>query len=172
MKKSVTMGAIMLAGLAILGGCTTTGTGQGDISGNHQPGAPVHFTWQSTDGGQQGTMSATLQNTVYQGRFFQITRQTRLEMLTPLWVGWNDNWGDWPYWGGPFPDGAFQGGYDTSQFITLYSGKVLANLNNPDGGHMRCRFLLYSPSEGMSGGGQGECQLQKGRTINATFDRT
>ena len=35
---------------------------------------------------------------------------------------------------------------------------------------MRCRFLLFSPSAGMMGGGQGECQLSDGRTINATFD--
>ncbi|MHB1233988.1 MAG: hypothetical protein ACYCZQ_15600 [Burkholderiales bacterium] len=28
------------------------GTGQGDVSRNHQLGAPVHFTWKSTDGGQ------------------------------------------------------------------------------------------------------------------------
>ena len=68
MKKSVAISAIMLAGLVILGGCTTMGTGQGDVSGNHQPGAPVHFTWKSTDGGQQGTMSATLQGAVFQGR--------------------------------------------------------------------------------------------------------
>ncbi|MHB1620589.1 MAG: hypothetical protein ACYCTY_11520 [Sulfuricella sp.] len=170
MNKSVAMGATMLASLAILGGCTTMGTGQGDVARNHQPGAPVHFTWKSTDGGQQGTMTATLQDAVYQGRFFQITRQTQREMLTPLWVGWNDGWGDWPYWGGPFAGGAFQGSYDTTQFITHYSGKVLANLVGPNKRRMRCRFLLYSPSAGMAGGGQGECQLLGGRTINATFD--
>ena len=170
MNKSAAMGATMLASLVILGGCTTMGTGQGNVSGNRQPGAPVHFTWKSTDGGQQGTMTATLRHAIYQGRFFQITRQTQRETLTPLWVGWNDGWSDWPYWGGPFGGGAFQGGYDTTQFVTYYSGKVLANLSSPEGGRMRCRFLLFSPSAGMAGGGQGECQLSGGRTINATFD--
>jgi len=66
--------------------------------------------------------------------------------------------------------GALPGGYDTTQFVTYYSGKVLANLGSPEGGRMRCRFLLFSPAAGIAGGGQGECQLQKGRTINATFD--
>lgn len=172
MNKSVAMGAAMLASLAVLDGCTTMGTGQGDVSRNHQPGASVHFTWKSTDAGQQGTMTATLQHAIYQGRFFQITRQTQREMLTPLWSGWNDGWDDWPYWGGPLADGASPGGYDTTQFVTYYSGKVVANLAGPNGRRMRCRFLLYSPSAGMAGGGEGECQLSDGRTINATFDPT
>lgn len=29
---------------------------------------------------------------------------------------------------------AVLGGYDTTQFITYYSGKVLANLSSPEGG--------------------------------------
>lgn len=172
MKKSVAMGATMLASLAILGGCTTMGTGQGDVLGDHQSRTPVQFTWKSTDGGQQGTMTATLQNTVYQGRFFQITHQTQREVLAPLWVGWSDGWSDWPYWGGPYMGGVFQGGYDTTQFITHYSGKVLANLSSPSGEWMRCRFLLFSPATGMSGGGQGECQLRDGSNIDATFSPT
>ncbi len=64
---------------------------------------------------------------------------------------------------------AVLGGYDATQFATYYSGKVLANLSSPEGGRMRCRFLLSSPSTGMADGGQGECQLSGGRTINATF---
>ena len=170
MNKSAVIGTAMLTGLAILSGCTTMGTGEGNISRNDRPGAPVHFTWKSTDGGQQGTMKATLKHAIYQGRFFQITHQTQREVLAPLWLGWNDGWSDWPYWGGPFSGGAYQGGYDTTQFITHYSGKVLANLSSPQGERMRCRFLLGSPSAGMSGGGQGECQLSDGRTISATFD--
>lgn len=167
MNRSAPMGVAILASLAVLGGCTTMGTGQGDISRDHQPGEPVHFTWKSTNGGQHGTMTATLQNAVYQGQFFQITSQTRREMLAPLWVGWDDGWGDWPYWGGPY--GAWSGSYDATQFVTYYSGKVLANLTSPGGGRMRCRFLLFSPVSGMAGGGQGECQLRDGRTVNATF---
>ena len=171
MNKSLAMrSAIMLASLSLLGGCATMGTGQGDVSGTHESGNPVHFTWKSDDGGLQGTMTARLPHAIYQGRFFQITHQTQRKILAPLWVGWDDGWSDWPYWGGPFARGAFEGGYDTTQFTTYYSGKVLANLSSSAGGRMRCRFLLFSPSTGMAGGGQGECQLSGGRTIDATFD--
>lgn len=165
MNKSAVMGATLLVGLVMLGGCTTMGTGQGDVWRNDKPGTPVHFTWKSTDGGQRGTMTATLQHAIYQGRFFQITREVQREMLAPLWVGWSDGWGDWPYWGG-----GYRGGYNASQFVTYYSDKVLANLSSPEGGRMRCRFLLFSPLTGMTGGGQGECQLLDGRMVDATFD--
>lgn len=46
-------------------------------------------------------MAATLPNAVYQGPFFQITRQIEGDVLTPLWAGWNDGWDDWPYWAMP-----------------------------------------------------------------------
>jgi hypothetical protein len=134
-------------------------------NGRNQPVTPVKFAWKSTDGGQQGTMAATLPNAVYQGPFFQITRQIKGDVLTPLSAGWNDGWDDWPYWGD-----VYQGDYDTMQFITQYSGKVMANLSNPGGKQMRCRFYLMEPASGMSGGGQGECQLSGRRTIYASFD--
>lgn len=168
--KSVAMGAVMLVSVALLGGCATTkGVGQGEITRDHHFGPPVHFSWKSDNGGQEGTMTATLPDAVYRGKFFQITHQTQLQMLAPLWTGWHEGWDDWPYWGGPFADETFAGDYDPTQFVTYYSGKVLANLSAPDGKRMRCRFLLFSPSDGMAGGGQGECQLSNGKTINATF---
>ncbi len=170
MNKPKAMGIVALASLAILGGCTTMGTGEGDLSrnnGKNQRVTPVKFAWKSTDGGQRGTMTATLPDAVYQGPFFQITSQTEGEALAPLWVGWNDGWDDWPYWGDGY---GYPGGYDTMQYITQYSGKVVANLSNPGGKQMRCRFYLMDPASGMSGGGQGECQLSGKRTINATFD--
>ncbi|MDB6100768.1 MAG: hypothetical protein JWO52_767, partial [Gammaproteobacteria bacterium] len=50
-------------------------------------------------------------------------------------------------------------------------GKVVANLSAPDGLHMRCNFQLVHPSDGMAGGGRGQCQLPKGNTIDATFPK-
>ncbi len=167
MNKSAAVAATMLASLVVLGGCTTMGTGQGDISRDHQPGAPVHFTWKSTDGGISGSMVANLPDATYTGRFFQITRQTRGETLTPIWDGWHEGWYDWPYWSQPWP-----APYDVTQFITYYSGKVVANLATNGGQRMRCRFHLADPAGGMSGGGEGECQLSDGRVINAVFDRS
>lgn len=86
MNKSKTMGVIALASLAILVGCTTKGTGEGGLTRNkvgNQPVTPVKFAWKSTDGGQQGTMTATLPNAVYQGPFFQITHQIEGDVVTP-----------------------------------------------------------------------------------------
>ena len=86
------------------------------------------------------------------------------EVLAPMWDGWNEGWHDWPYGGEPYPDT-----YDATQFITYYSGKVVANLETGGGRRMRCRFHLVDPRSGMAGGGQGECQLSGGRIIHATF---
>lgn len=166
MKHSPRLLTLFLPGAALmLGACTTTGMGGGELITQSQRREPVQFSWTSEDGGISGTMLATLPGSTYQGRFFQITQQTRREILTPLWVGWNNGWNDWPYWGGPYP-----GGFDTTQFVTHYSGKVLANLSGTDGQRMRCRFVLMSPSRGMAGGGQGECQLSNGSTVDAVFN--
>jgi hypothetical protein len=156
-------GALTLAALA---GCTTMGMGGGELTAKGKPTEPVVFSWKSTDGGLTGTMVATLPDATYTGRFFEITQQTQGETLAPMWNGWNEGWYDWPYWSQPWP-----GTYGATQFITHYSGKVVANLQTNGGERMRCRFHLAHPSGGMSGGGQGECQLSGGRVINAAFDR-
>jgi hypothetical protein len=59
--------------------------------------------------------------------------------------------------------------YPTVQFITHYSGKVVATLDAPGNQRMRCRFHLVEPSRGMGGGGEGECQLSDGRLVRAVF---
>ncbi len=144
--------------------CTTLGTGTGTGTGEVD-GAPVSFQWRSTDGGMSGTLTATLPELAFQGPFFQITRQTRVESLTPLWTHWRHGWGDWPYAGEtyiPMVPGP--------QFITYYSGKVLATLEAPGNQRMRCRFHLVTPSRGMGGGGEGECQLTGGRGVRAVFN--
>jgi hypothetical protein len=154
--------------LAVLAACTTTGMGGGQLTGAGADEQAVVFTWRSTDGAMSGTMNAQLPNETYTGRFFQITRQTRSEVLAPLWTHWSLGWYDWPYWGGvaqspyPYP-------YPTVQFITHYSGKVVATLESPGNQRMRCRFHLAEPARGMLGGGEGECQLSGGRVVRALF---
>jgi hypothetical protein len=151
----VKFGLPLLASLAA--GCATTGTG----SGSTPSGAdPVTFSWNSPDS-ITGTINATLAgDRTYSGQFFQITKQTRVETLEPLWVGWHGGfgrvgaWRDWD--AGP-------------SFITHYSGRVVANLSAADGEHMRCKFQLAHPREGMAGGGRGQCQMPDGKTIDATF---
>lgn len=118
---------------------------------------PLH--WKSTDD-RTGTLTATLSNgDTFSGPFYQVTHDTRIETIEPLWYGWRSTWHGWPYWG-PYPDTAF---------VTHYSGRVVANLRDPDGEHMRCHFDLMHPRHGMAGGGEGECQLPSGQTIDATL---
>lgn len=143
--------------VAVAAGCATMGTGSGStLSGAD----PVTFNWNSRDS-VSGTMNATLADgEMYSGQFFQITKQTMVDSLEPLWVGWHGRYGRFGGWGdwdaGP-------------SFITHYSGKVVANLGAAGGDHMRCKFQLAHPREGMAGGGRGQCQMPDGKTIDATF---
>jgi hypothetical protein len=141
--------------LALLAACTTTGIGMGA-----SPGGAVRatFSWTAASA-RGGTMNAVLSTgAAYQGPFFQVTEETRIDELGPLWVGWGPRrrWHGWDYWG-PRQD-----------VITHYSGRVLANLAGPDG-RMRCEFSLMRPSAGMAGGGEGRCQLPDGTIIDADF---
>ena len=155
--------------LAVLAACTTTGMGGGQLTGAGADEQAVVFTWRSTDGAMSGTMNAQLPNETYTGRFFQITRQTRSEVLAPLWTHWSLGWYDWPYWGG-VAQGPYPYPYPTVQFITHYSGKVVATLESPGNQRLRCRFHLAEPARGMLGGGEGECQLTGGRVVRALFE--
>src|SRR4030095_3261494 len=129
MNQQFNKALLVAASMAALAACTTMGTGIGRERESH---GSVAFNWTSKDA-VSGTMTATLTgDQVYTGPFFQITSETRGETLAPLWLGWRRGWYDWPYWGG----------YAAPEFQTRYSGKVVANLDGPDGNHMRCRFHL------------------------------
>ncbi len=146
--------AALLLGAA---GCATMGTGTGSTPTGTDP---VTFNWKSSDS-VSGTLSAVFANGgTYNGQFFQITRDTTVDNLGPLWNGWGPGWR-----GGRFGT-AWDAGPD---FIKNYTGRVVANLTGPNGEHMRCRFQLVHPSNGMSGGGSGECQVPGGKTIDADF---
>lgn len=147
----------------LLGACSTTmtGMGGGDVMQSGKSKEPVLFSWSSDNDALSGTMVATLPNLTYKGPFFEITSETRDDSLAPLWTGWSSGWYDWPYW-------SVQP-YAVSEFVTRYSGKVVANLSAPDGSRMRCRLHLVHPERGMAGGGQGECQISDGTTIQARF---
>ena len=155
--KALVATALISCGMA-LAGCTTTGTGYGDVQAGGS--GPVSFSWKSSDGGISGTMSASISpERSFSGQFFQITTDTHFDGLGPLWYGWRYGWSDW----GP---GSMDG------FVTYYSGRVLANLDDANGKHMRCRFRLADPYSGMQGGGSGECQVAGGEKIDATFPAT
>ena len=135
--------------LALAAGCTTMGTGFGSTASGADP---VTFSWKSSDD-ISGTMSATLTDgQTYSGQFFEITKDTRVDNLGPLWTGWGPRFGF--------------GGFDSwdagPSFVTHYSGRVVANLGTPSGVHMRCNFQLAHPSKGMAGGGRSGEELEAG----------
>jgi hypothetical protein len=131
------------------------GVGTGE-SANGKVSASIVWT---QEGGTSGTMTANISDgQSYQGSFFEVTSETNVDELGPIWTGWEGrrNWAGWDDWG------------PNESFSTHYTGKVLANLQGPKG-YMRCRFTLASPSSGMDGGGLGRCQLPDGTIINAQF---
>lgn len=144
---------------ALAAGCTTMGTGFGSTPSG---ATPVRFNWKSSDS-VSGTMNATLSDgKTYRGQFFQITKDTTVDSVAPLWSRWYSGWGGWGRWDGW--DAVASPG-----FIERYTGRVVANLGAPDGEHMRCTFRLAHPLDGMAGGGRGQCQMPDGKTIDATF---
>ncbi|OYU42655.1 MAG: hypothetical protein CFE44_22775 [Burkholderiales bacterium PBB4] len=98
----------------------------------------------------------------FSGPFLQVTSSVRSDPFEPLWLGWGRGWSNWGYWGN----------FHESTFSTHYSGKVIANLRGPTDQLLRCRFHLNTPAAGMKGGGEGECQFNSGRTVDAVFPRS
>src|SRR5262245_48597874 len=95
--------SMLIAAATCAAACTTTGTGVGNARAGDMHAS---FTWQSSDD-RSGTLSAALSNgDSFTGKFFQVTRDTRVESLGPLWAGWGPGWRGWRYWG-PEPDTAF-----------------------------------------------------------------
>jgi hypothetical protein len=157
MRMTHSISAVSLA--LALTACETMGTGTG-VGSTPTGQVQAVLSWEMS-GSREGTMTAMLSTgETFTGMYFQITSETRADNLDPLWVGWGRPWGGWPHWGYVDPG---------PEFITYYSGRVLANLQGPNGAYMRCSFQLIRPSSGMAGGGQGQCQLPSGATINTTF---
>ena len=157
-QRSVIVG--LAAGL--LASCASSGVGTGElVRRNSYQTEPVVFTWRTGADHLRGDIFATLPDgETYSGRFFEVTSTTQADTLAPLWVGWNPWWTDWPW--APYA-------YVGPNFITNYSGRVLATLVGPGGKRMRCRFYMAMPESGMVGGGQGKCQFRDGTVIDAMF---
>jgi hypothetical protein len=156
--KSLALTAASAFALALSACASTTGAGQASTANG---AITATFTWKerSADG---GAMTATLgTGEAFAGDYFQVTHDSRIERYAPLWSGWEGHarqYGpEWEYWG------------PRTEFVTEYTGRVLANLAGANGTHMRCMFMLRSPSAGMSQGGVGRCQTPDGASLDATF---
>lgn len=157
--------ASLALGAILLGGCvTTSGLGSGDLTRARLGPEPLIISWTSQNGGISGKMVATLPNATYTGRFFEIKNGVERTALEPLWVGWPLGWSDWADPGSlPFADPGID------EFVTRYSGRVAANLKDAKDELMRCRFRVSAPQRGLSGGGEGECQIKGSQPIPVTF---
>ncbi|MFP6665525.1 MAG: hypothetical protein VCC00_15135 [Deltaproteobacteria bacterium] len=158
-----------LALVAFLAGCTQQGVIQGRLEMSGAPGSQaVTMDWQMDPFDSAGKLAVTLPSgELFTGRYLQITTTSTADSLGTAWGGWGGwgpYWADWGSYGGPW-----MGGSSYSTFLQNYSGKVISTLFGNLGDVMRCRFQLANPSEGMPGGGVGECQLKSGDTIAVQF---
>jgi hypothetical protein len=161
-------GITLLAGA--LSGCVASGAIKGRLTDPGQTAVPVTLDYRSERFDEGGVMTATMPDGErFSGRYLQVTSQTEGATLDPYWGGWEMGWGSW----GGFADGGTDevwiGGADMPTFMQNYSGKVIATLLGDRGHRIRCRFRLANPSQGMSSGGIGECQVSGGGKIDATF---
>ena len=148
-------------------GCVASGPINGRLKLPGKEPVPVTMTYRSERFGENGTMQATLPGgETFSGRYLQVTSETSAEAIDPMWGGFSMGWDSFGGEGG-IEGPAWVGGYDMPEFMQNYSGKVIALLLGDRGDKMRCRFRLANPSEGMSGGGVGECQVTGGATIDA-----
>ena len=142
---------------ALMAACTTA---DAESRSTATGASAVSFSWRGADS-VSGTMSAVLSNgKTYSGKFLELTADMTVDNLWPLWSGWGPGYrgrGGWQDWNGP------------PQFVIHYTGRVVADLDASNGEHMRCRFQLNRPSDGMVGGGRGRCRMPDGKTINAIF---
>ncbi len=161
----------LIACLAMLGalGCATSGIATGELVTPSGSRSSVVFDWRSADGDPtKGQISTILPDgTEYAGSYFEITRTIQQSSLAPLWVGWDPYW---PSWTAPW---AGYGGSGYTTFTRVYSGRVVATLQDPQGTRMRCRFQLAEPQNGLAGGGVGDCEMQDGTQVrDAVLEQT
>ena len=136
-----------------LSACTTMGTAR-SVSG----GEPVTFSWKAPMAASAHDVRVAYRRADLLVRLSESRSRRQPGRRYPV-GGWDRRLERLSGWG-PFPEFGF---------ATVYSGRVMANLTAADGQRMRCRFELTRPADGMAGGGQGQCQLQSGRSVDAVF---
>jgi len=111
----VTLCLALSVGAALMG-CKSTGQGYWRIQ--TLAGVKARFMWEQSDP-SSGTLQATVTipdgaEDTYEGKFYQITKESRIDTVGPVWDPWYPGWYGWPHWG-PAPS-------DT--FIEHYTGHV------------------------------------------------
>lgn len=152
---------VLLSSALLVGGCATSGMGTGQLQSPAKPDSegPVSFRWRTGMNTSEGDISAVLPDgREFSGRFMQVTSATvsqHLDAWSPVGA---------PYYGGG-RGGAYWEPVDATSFATYYSGRIIAQLQGPDGEAIRCMFVLEDPVAGPQSGGLGDCQLSTGERI-------
>jgi hypothetical protein len=157
MRRMATVVVALVACVAAAG-CATSGVGRGQVEAPGKPEAEGEavFVWRADADARRGTIEAVLPDgRDFRGTFLQVTSATVAQDIGPgYWSAAGPGYG----WG-------YMAGYDSSTFVRHYSGRVLAQLDGPEGETMRCLFQLARPEDGPASGGMGACELSSGERI-------
>jgi hypothetical protein len=151
----------LLLSVALCCACTTAGVGTGLLASPGKPEAEgsVDFRWSSGFDTTHGDISAVLPDgRVFTGRYLQMTSSS----VSQYFDAWSPLGA--PYYGGGL-GGVYWEPINAAAFATYYSGRVLAQLDGPEGEMMRCVFALEDPVAGPRKGGLGDCELTTGERI-------
>jgi len=147
-------------GMVFCAACSHSGAGEGTLevpatSGGSVAKGPVSFTWQSKSDASNGAIQAKLPDgSDFKGTYLQMTSEATEDDYDMYYGAWRD-----PVWGAPWYRGPEEG------FVKQYSGRVVAHLQSDQGERMRCAFTLADPVSGMTGGGEGDCQISNKETV-------
>ena len=86
---------------------------------------------------------------------------------TPLYDAWEA--GSFDGWTMGAVDPWFEPSWGMSVWVDHYDGRVVALLSGNRGGQARCHFTLRVTEAGLEGGGTGECQVNDGGHLAASF---
>ncbi len=146
-------------------GCAGTGTATGELkSAAGKNEAAVSLEWKSMlFDPLHGEVSGTLPGgRHFSGQYFEVVKTAPVDVYGPAWLGWEPFWPDWAV---PWHTGDLEL-REWPAFAEIYTGRVIANLHSDDNQqHLRCRFQITHPFDGLQGGGRGHCQLSDGESV-------
>ena len=148
-------GLVIVLGLALAGGCATTGSMSGLIADPGRPAQSVALGYRLDRSGDSGYLSLTLPGgESFNGPLARIgptgaAAAPGLDLDFSV-VDWGFTADDWTF-----------GPTDTDKAVALLQGNR--------GGKIRCRFTLLYPDGGIPSGGTGQCEVSNGETIDVKF---
>jgi hypothetical protein len=160
---------VPLAALALFA-CATTGIAVGELHEGDQVVKQVKFAWKAdADLPERGDIWGDMPDGKhYTGRYYEVAENVPEQVYSSAWGGAEPYWPDWPVTSNKPADKT-----NWNTFAATYTGRVIATMRGGnDGQVIRCRFMVNSPTTGLARGGNGECKLSDGSTIqNVTVGR-